>query len=154
MKSSHDLAELIQINKVLYNFINEIIADREELDCPFINVLVKRAMVLNASRNELSKLIKGIEMPLNFSGKIFLNYLQIEIIIHPPRANDPELMEFENWIILTVEAYKRVLNTTSLTCLYCRSVLMDHKFFLQGFLLDLIKYRELYPGVMPAALSV
>jgi len=154
MNSSIDLANLIQINKVLFIFINQLIAERGFFYSPFIGMLNRRANDLNSNKNELTGLLAGIERRDEFTGNDALNEWKNDVKFQHSTDGDPKTLEFEHSVVAAIEAYKIVLNTSSLTSCIKRSILMDHKYFLQRFLIDLIKYRELNMSVQKTVLSV
>jgi hypothetical protein len=63
-----------------------------------------------------------------------------------------ENVKFEIWVASAIEAYKTALNATLLINTIDRFILMDQKCFLQRFLNDLIKHREMNSSVAQTAM--
>jgi len=140
MNTTIDIADLIQINKLLYNYINKLIAEKAELYYSVLDVLIIRANVLDAQKTDLNEMIKEIEWQNYTNTRPLLNEWKRSII---NQAEDPETLEFEYWVTAALEAYKTALNSTSLINPEWRYLLMDQKCFVQSFLLELIRHREL-----------
>ena len=153
MKAATDIADLLQINKMLSGYINKLIVERAELYNSFIDLLNNRAAEFNSNKIALMELLKEIEWDDKISNRPLLKDWKRSIKLQPLQADDPATLEFEYWLVTALEAYKTALNATFLTNAASKYILMDQKCFLQAFLLDLIKHRELYAEVEQPALS-
>lgn len=154
MNSSIDVADLIPINKLLYNCSNQLVVERAGFYSSFINILSNRAIDLNNNKIQLIELLEGTDWNNEFAEKAFMNEWKKSVKFKYLTDYDAETLEFECWVVGALEAYKTVLNTTSLTSFMKRSVLMDQKYFLQEFLIELIKYRESNSSIQKSALYV
>jgi hypothetical protein len=154
MNTTIDIADLVQINKLLCNYINKLVTEKAELYNSFLDILNIRADEINNNKNELAGLIKGIEWQKETANRPLLNEWKRRIILQHLKVDDAETLEFEYWVVAALEAYKTALNSTFLTNSACRYILMDQKCFVQAFLLDLIKHRELYLTLEQPVLSV
>ena len=154
MNSAIDIGDLVQINKMLSNYISKLITERAELYNSYLDILNNRAVELNNNKIELTGLLKEIEWVYKICNRHLLNEWKRTIAFQHLKIEDTETLEFESWVVATVEAYKTALSATCLTNFTCRDILMDQKNFLQRFLIDLIKYHDLYSEVKQPALLV
>jgi len=155
MNTEIAIADLIHVNKLLYNFMNQLIDENAILYSPILKMLAIRGNDLNNNKNVLIRLLEGDDLRNEFAGNALLNEWQKnDTVQYSLEDDETEMLEFEYRVVAALEAYKTALNATSLTCFVKRSVLMDQKYFLQGFMVELIKYRELNSRLHVSALFV
>ncbi len=155
MESGNDIAGLIEINNLLHNYISLAIDEKEVFtNDPFIRMLSIRAIVIENNKNELTGLVGGYEGTGQSAGKVFLDEWKKNVLFQCSTENAPNTPGLEFCIVAVLEAYNTVLNTKSLTSCTNKSVLMDQKYFLQKFLIDMIKCREFNIEAVDSVLTV
>ncbi len=143
METVNDINDLILINRMLNDYLKKLIAEKSELSKSFLNILRIGSDEVSNNENELIRLLKTIGVDNKIHEGLLLNEWNRSILLNQLKAGDSEIFECENRVVNAVEAYKTALCDTFLTNSTCRYILMDQKCFLQSFLLDLIKNREL-----------